>query len=46
MSVKTYIKAITDGLDQVLADDEKTLIFGEDVGKKRWCFPYYRRITR
>ena len=38
MSVKTYIKAITDGLDQVLADDEKTLIFGEDVGKNGGVF--------
>ncbi|HEC2185246.1 TPA: alpha-ketoacid dehydrogenase subunit beta [Staphylococcus delphini] len=32
MSVKTLAQAITDGLDEVLKKDEKTLIFGEDIG--------------
>lgn len=38
MATKTYIQAITDGLDQVLSDDDKTLIFGEDVGKNGGVF--------
>lgn len=38
MAKLTYIKAITDGLDQVLQDDPKTLIFGEDVGKNGGVF--------
>ncbi|KRM60062.1 alpha-ketoacid dehydrogenase subunit beta [Secundilactobacillus malefermentans] len=38
MAKLTYIKAITDGLDQVLGDDPKTLIFGEDVGKNGGVF--------
>ncbi len=38
MAKMTYIKAITDGLDQVLQDDPKTLIFGEDVGKNGGVF--------
>lgn len=33
MAKKSYIQAITDGLDIVLNEDPKTLIFGEDVGK-------------
>ena len=38
MAKMTYIKAITDGLNQVLQDDPKTLIFGEDVGKNGGVF--------
>lgn len=38
MAKLTYIKAITDGLDQVLKNDPKTLIFGEDVGKNGGVF--------
>lgn len=38
MAKMTYIKAITNGLDQVLQDDPKTLIFGEDVGKNGGVF--------
>ncbi|GAK47232.1 pyruvate dehydrogenase E1 component subunit beta [Secundilactobacillus oryzae JCM 18671] len=38
MAKMTYIKAITDGLDQVLEKDPKTLIFGEDVGKNGGVF--------
>ncbi|HJE87040.1 alpha-ketoacid dehydrogenase subunit beta [Levilactobacillus brevis] len=38
MAKMTYIKAITSGLDQVLNDDPKTLIFGEDVGKNGGVF--------
>ena len=38
MAKLTYIKAITDGLDQVLQEDPKTLIFGEDVGKNGGVF--------
>ena len=38
MAKLTYIKAITEGLDQVLQDDPKTLIFGEDVGKNGGVF--------
>lgn len=38
MAKMTYIKAITSGLDQVLTDDPKTLIFGEDVGKNGGVF--------
>lgn len=34
----TYIKAITEGLDQALAEDDRTLIFGEDVGKNGGVF--------
>ncbi len=38
MAKLTYIKAITDGLDVVLGEDPKTLIFGEDVGKNGGVF--------
>lgn len=38
MTKKTYIKAITDALDIMLAEDPKTLIFGEDVGKNGGVF--------
>lgn len=38
MAKKTYIQAITDGLDILLEEDEKTLIFGEDVGKNGGVF--------
>ena len=33
MAQKTMIQAITDALDVELANDPKTLVFGEDVGK-------------
>ena len=33
MAKKTYIKAITEGINIALAEDPKTLVFGEDVGK-------------
>ncbi|MCQ9367719.1 alpha-ketoacid dehydrogenase subunit beta [Brevibacterium sp. 50QC2O2] len=38
MTTRSYIQAITDALDLKLADDEKTLIFGEDVGKNGGVF--------
>ncbi|WP_137598159.1 alpha-ketoacid dehydrogenase subunit beta [Paucilactobacillus kaifaensis] len=38
MAKKSYIQAITDGLDIVLNEDPKTLIFGEDVGKNGGVF--------
>ncbi|MFD0897770.1 alpha-ketoacid dehydrogenase subunit beta [Loigolactobacillus binensis] len=38
MAKKTMIKAITDALDQELANDDKMLIFGEDVGKNGGVF--------
>ncbi len=37
MSQKTMIQAITDALDLELANDDKTLVFGEDVGKMVAC---------
>ncbi|RAI82886.1 alpha-ketoacid dehydrogenase subunit beta [Macrococcoides goetzii] len=41
MAELTLAQAVTQGLDEVLAKDEKTLIFGEDVGKNGGVF----RIT-
>ena len=41
MAVKTIAQAVTEALDYKLATDEKTLIFGEDVGKNGGVF----RIT-
>ncbi|MHA3066020.1 alpha-ketoacid dehydrogenase subunit beta [Lacticaseibacillus saniviri] len=38
MSQKTMIQAITDALDLELANDDKTLVFGEDVGKNGGVF--------
>ena len=38
MSKKTYIQAITDALRLELGSDEKTLVFGEDVGKNGGVF--------
>ena len=38
MAKKSYIQAITDGLDILLDEDPKTLIFGEDVGKNGGVF--------
>ena len=38
MAKKTYIKAITEGIDIALAEDPKTLVFGEDVGKNGGVF--------
>ncbi|WP_283678849.1 alpha-ketoacid dehydrogenase subunit beta [Lentilactobacillus sp. Marseille-Q4993] len=38
MAKLTYINAINDGLKQVLQEDPKTLIFGEDVGKNGGVF--------
>ncbi|CAM3626031.1 alpha-ketoacid dehydrogenase subunit beta [Erysipelothrix urinaevulpis] len=38
MAVKNMVEAITDALDVMLADDEKVLIFGEDVGKNGGVF--------
>lgn len=38
MAKQTYIKAITDGLDIALGEDDKALIFGEDVGKNGGVF--------
>lgn len=41
MAILTLAQAITEGLKEVLQRDEKTLIFGEDVGKNGGVF----RIT-
>ncbi|WP_436705778.1 alpha-ketoacid dehydrogenase subunit beta [Lactiplantibacillus plantarum] len=38
MSKKTYIQAITDALRLELGSDEKTLVFGEDVGENGGVF--------
>lgn len=38
MANLTYIKAITEALDIVLSEDDKTLIFGEDIGKNGGVF--------
>lgn len=38
MANMTYIEAITDALDIALERDDKTLIFGEDVGKNGGVF--------
>ena len=38
MAKKTYIKAITEGIDIALSEDPKTLVFGEDVGKNGGVF--------
>ena len=38
MAQKTMIQAITDALDVELANDPKTLVFGEDVGKNGGVF--------
>lgn len=38
MAKKTYIQALTDALDVALGEDDKTLIFGEDVGKNGGVF--------
>ncbi|MCH4250046.1 MAG: alpha-ketoacid dehydrogenase subunit beta [Microbacteriaceae bacterium] len=35
---KTYIQALTEGLDIALGEDDKALIFGEDVGKNGGVF--------
>ncbi|GAB2027063.1 alpha-ketoacid dehydrogenase subunit beta [Lactovum odontotermitis] len=38
MAVKTYIAAITEALDLALEKNDKTLIFGEDVGQNGGVF--------
>ncbi|MGO1276228.1 MAG: alpha-ketoacid dehydrogenase subunit beta, partial [Corynebacterium variabile] len=38
MTTMSYIEAVTSALDNVLAEDPKTLIFGEDVGKNGGVF--------
>jgi pyruvate dehydrogenase E1 component beta subunit len=38
MTTMSYIQAITSALDNVLAEDDRTLIFGEDVGKNGGVF--------
>lgn len=38
MSTKSYIQAITEALDNVLAEDDRTLILGEDVGQNGGVF--------
>ncbi|MDE8318902.1 alpha-ketoacid dehydrogenase subunit beta [Erysipelothrix rhusiopathiae] len=38
MAVKNMVEAITDGLEVMLENDEKVLIFGEDVGKNGGVF--------
>lgn len=38
MAEMTYLKAITDGIRTALKEDEKTLVFGEDVGKAGGVF--------
>lgn len=38
MATMTYIQAITDALQTQLKNDDKTLIFGEDVGKNGGVF--------
>ena len=45
MAQKTMIQAITDALDVELANDPKTLVFGEDVGKNGGGFPGNRWLT-
>ena len=44
MAKKTYIKAITEGIDIALAEDPKTLVFGEDVGLLTACKKSTARI--
>ena len=38
MSTKSYIQEITEALDNVLAEDDRTLILGEDVGQNGGVF--------
>lgn len=38
MTTMSYIQAITSALDNVLAEDDKAIIFGEDVGKNGGVF--------
>lgn len=38
MTTMSYIQAVTSALDNVLAEDDKAIIFGEDVGKNGGVF--------
>ena len=46
MAQMTMIQAITDALRTELRNDPNVLVFGEDVGAKRWCIPCNRRTTQ
>ncbi len=46
MAQMTMIQAITDALRTELRNDPNVLVFGEDVGEKRWGIPCHRWLAK